>query len=57
MKIALLQIMPGKSEKQNLEIGALACRRAKKLGVMISGIKDGLGFKPEVMYLKESGNE
>ena len=36
MKIALLQIMPGKSEKQNLEIGALACRRAKKLGADIA---------------------
>lgn len=31
--------------------------KSKKLGVMLSGIKDGLGFKPEVMYLKESGNE
>lgn len=36
IKIALLQLMPGRTEKENLEKGIAACRKAKEMGTDIA---------------------
>lgn len=36
MKVALLQIMPGKTISENIDIGVDACKRAKKMGADIA---------------------
>ena len=36
IKIALLQLMPGQTEKENLEKGIAACRKAKEMGADIA---------------------
>lgn len=36
LRIALLQLLPGKSQEENLETGLWACRRAKEMGADIA---------------------